>query len=284
MQIKDTYRSKIIAWYCIIFYLLMIYKWANGMFLYQLQPYFFYIRPDLITWLFMQTGLHKWLLNNYYGCVLFDVAFYVTPLLFFCVYRNMKKFTSVAAIFMLCINWIYVQCYTLYPSNSIEGHVAWLLFPIIFIPKKEETFLLLFEGLRYFFLFLFGSAGIWKIAQYGLFHTDEMSGVLLYQHKELLTNSADYWYSNVIMYLINHPLLSYLLYLSSALLEFFFIVGFFTKRYDKYLLAAFVMFLLMNHLIMRIPYYEVAPFILTLLFKQATKPVEKFSFTTVENP
>ncbi len=253
------------------------------MFLYQLQPFFFYTRPDFITWLFMQTGVHNWPLNNSAGCMLFDVLFYSAPLLFFILDKKLNRFASVVAIIMLIINWIYVQCYTLYPSNSIEGHIAWLLFPIVFIPKKEKTFQLLFEGLRYFFLFFFASAGIWKIAQGGLFHTDEMSGVLLYQHKELLTNSPGYWQSNFILYLIQHTFFSYFLYLSSALLELGFIAGFFTKKFDRYLIAAFIIFLLLDQLIMRITYYEVIPFILTLWFTQAAKAAKKFSFTPVEN-
>jgi len=168
---------------------------------------------------------------------------------------------------MLIINWCYVQCYTLYPTNSIEAHIVWLLFPVIFIPKKEKTFVLLFEGLRYFFLFFFASAAVWKFVQGGIFNINQMSGVLLFQHNQLLTNSPGYWQANMLYYVIQHSWLSYSLYLSATLLEAVFIIGFFTKKYDRLLAMAVILFLIADMLIMRIPYFEIVPFMLTLLLK-----------------
>lgn len=239
----------------------------NGLLLYQLQPSFFYTRQDIVTWLLMQTGLHQWLLNNKAGWLFFDLLFYCMPIVYFLLYRYKKRFTSLAAIVMLLVNWSYVQCYTLYPTNSIEAHIAWLLFPVIFIPKKEKTFLLLFEGLRYFLLFFFVSAAIWKFVQGGIFNFNEMSGILLFQHNQLLTNSPGYWQTNMLYDLIQHPSLSYSLYFSATLLEAIFIIGFFTKKYDRILAVLCIIFLIADLLIMRIPYFEIAPLLLTLLLK-----------------
>lgn len=240
----------------------------NSLFLYQVQPAFFYTRKDLVTWLFMQTGIHQWLLNNHSAWILFDSLFYSMPLLYLLTYKYVAKLSLAVAIIMLLVNWCYVQCYTLYPSNSIEGHIAWLLFPIVFIPSDKKTFILLFWGIRYFFLYFFVSAAVWKLAQGGFFSEEQMSGILLYQHKELLTSSPRYWQSNFLLWLIQKPQLSYLLYLSATLLELSFIIGFFTKKYDTLLLVLFVIFLVMDHLIMRITYYEIAPLALTLMFSK----------------
>lgn len=239
----------------------------NGLLLYQLQPSFFYTRQDLFTWLFMQTGLHQQLLHNQNGWLLADLLFYSIPLIYFFVYRYKKSIASIVAIIMLLINWIYVQCYTLYPANSIEAHIAWLLFPVLFIPKKEKTFVLLFEGLRYFFLFFFASAAVWKFVQGGIFNISEMSGVLLFQHNQLLTNSPGYWQTNMLYYLIEHTWVSYSLYLSATLLEAIFIIGFFTKKYDRLLVLLVIIFLIADMFVMRIPYFEIAPLLLTLLLK-----------------
>jgi len=256
-------RQYIIILYSIIFYVLMIYKWLNGMFLYQLRPSFFYTREDLVTWLFMRIGIHQWLLNNNAGCILLDILFYSAPLLLLIASRS-KKINFVAALWMLVINWVYVQCYTLYPTNSIEGYIAWLLFPFLFLFSNGKTFSLLLEGLRYFFLFTMASAGIWKFLQGGIFHLDQMSGVLLYQHKELLTNSPGYWQTNFIWYLIRHTTMSYFLYAAACFIELSFLIGFFTKKYDRYLVTAFLVFLVMDYLIMRIAYFEWLPFVIIL--------------------
>jgi len=259
-----------------------MYKWLNDSFLYQLEPSFFYTRKDLFTWFFMQTGLHQWLLNNPPGWIMLDILFYSMPMLYLILFLYKKSTSVVIVVLMLLINWCYVQCYTLYPSNSIEGHIAWLFFPFLFLANDEKTFKLLFEGLRYFFLYFFVSAGIWKLVQGGVFNLAEMSGVLLYQHNQLLSSSPGYWQTDLISYLVLHTQLSYFLYLSATLLELFFIIGFFTKKYDRFLAILFVLFLIADYYLMRIPYFELTPLLLTLLLKPS-EDAEINSSTIVEN-
>ena len=264
---QNSFKYKVIQYYAVIFYILMMYKWLNDSFLYQLEPSFFYTRKDLFTWFFMQTGLHQWLLNNPPGWIMLDILFYSMPMLYLILFLYKKSTSVVIVILMLLTNWCYVQCYTLYPSNSIEGHIAWLFFPFLFLANDEKTFKLLFEGLRYFFLYFFVSAGIWKLVQGGVFNLAEMSGVLLYQHNQLLSSSPGYWQTDLISYLVLHTQLSYFLYLSATLLELFFIIGFFTKKYDRFLAILFVLFLIADYYLMRIPYFELTPLLLTLLLK-----------------
>lgn len=267
-EVRETYRANIISAFCLIFYVLMVYKWFNGMFLYQMQPFFFYTRPDFFSWLVMLTGVHKWLLQNNAGCIFFDMLFYSAPLLFYITYKKLNAYTQLAAIYLLVINWLYVQCYVMYPTTSIEAHSAWLLFPIVFIPKNRITFSFLFDGLRYFFLFFFASAGVWKIFQGGFFNVHQMSNILMLQHKELLAITPNHWYASTINYLIQHYFISYSLYCAATLIELFFIVGFFTKKLDRLLLVGFLFFLVFDHFIMRIPYYEVSPLLLTVLLSK----------------
>lgn len=277
---KPNFQYKVLRWYCIIFYALMVYKWANGLFMYQLQPAFFYTRQDLSTWLLMQTGIHQWLLNNSAGNMLFDSFFYGMPVVVLLAKKYQPDKSWVLAIAMLCINWIYIQCYTLYPSNSIEAHTAWLLFPVVFITSSEERFELLYRGIRYFFLYFFMSAGVWKLAQGGAFNPLQMNGILLYQHHDMLVNSAQYWQTNLYNYLLVQPYLGYALYLAATALELFFIIGFFTSKHDKLLAALFIIFLISDYFFMRISYVEVLPFLLPLLYKPAAAP----QLTPVENP
>lgn len=262
----------------------MVYKWCNGLWLYQIQPSFFYTREDIFTWLFMQTGIHQWLLNNWNGWILLDALFYSIPLIYLLLFRVNEKLSLAAAFAMIIINWVYAQCYTLYPTNSIEGHVGWLLFPIIFMFNNPPSFKLLLEGLRYFFLYLVLSAGVWKFAQGGIFNTHQMSGILLMQHTSLLTNSAGYWQSKMILYIIETPLLGYSLYAASALLELIFVIGFFTKKYDRWLVSGFLLFLFMDYWIMRIPYFELLPLLLTMhLNFNNGRNNERSSSTSVSN-
>lgn len=173
---------------------------------------------------------------------------------------------------MLVINFIYLECYTLFPANSIESFTAWLLFPLLLLMPTISSFYFVLNGLRYFFLFVLSSAAIWKFVQLGIFNTEEMSGVLLYQHKEYLVTSPNAFYATFIYWLINHPTLSFTLYAVATALELIFIVGFFTKKMDPYLILLFLLFIVMDLLIMRIPYWEISPFVLTLIYSKYNSP------------
>ncbi|HEX8462232.1 MAG TPA: hypothetical protein VF623_12415, partial [Segetibacter sp.] len=179
----------------------------------------------------------------------------------------------ITALTMLIINFTYIQCYTLYPTNSIEGYIAWLLFPVLFIVIRLSDFYYILHALRYFFLFFFASAGIWKFVQGGIFNVDQMSGILLYQHKEYLISSPDNWYSSFIYWLVKHSTISFLLYAGATVLELSFFIGFFTIKKDHLLAAAFILFLMLDVLFMRISYFEITPFLLTLLYSKYTPPI-----------
>jgi hypothetical protein len=272
MPLTHQHRKQIVALYCCIFYVLMLFKWSAGLFLYQVQPFVFNTRFDLLTWLLMQTGLHQSLISNPNVRIVFDAGFYSMPLLYWLAFKRNEKISVVLAALMLLVNWVYLQCYTLYPTNSIESYTAWLLFPFLFMTINLRSFYFVLHSLRYFFLFLFASAGIWKFVQQGILHIDQMSGVLLFQHKEHLVSAPGYWFSNMIYWLINHSTVSYLLYLGGALLELFFLVGFFTRKFDKWLIVGFILFIVVDLLLMRIYYWELSPFLLTLVYSRFKLP------------
>lgn len=273
MQLTEQHRRDCTKWYCILFYLLFVYKLWNGMLLFQLKPHLYNIRFDMVTWMLMQSGIHRWLIDNFNGWIALDFSFYIMPAIYWFAYKKRLKISAVLAFIMLLINWMYIECYTCYPANSIESFTAWLLFPFLLMTSSLRRFYFLLNGLRYFLLFFFSSAAAWKVAQSGLFNLSEMSGILLYQHKEFLASSPQTLHSSFIYWLIQHPVVSYLLYLSATVFEGVFIAGFFTKKYDKALIILFLVFLVMDVLIMRIPYWEVCPLLLTLVYSKYEYPV-----------
>ena len=128
------------------------------------------------------------------------------------------------------------------------------------------------HGMRYFFLFFFASAAIWKLRQGGTFNPEQMSGILLMQHKEYLVSAPDYWYTHFIYWLVKHQAIGFVLYLTGTLLEMVFIIGFFTKKYERILLMLFIAFLIMDFFIMRISYFEILPMALPFLFSKYGTP------------
>ena len=275
MIFTEQIRSRIIRAYVILFYVLAAYKWITGMWLYQHDPFVFQTRFDGITWLFMQTRIHQYLLHQEGGFLVMDILFYSMPVIYSKVYKNAPKYLTLAGFIMLVVNWFYVQIYTLYPTNSIEGHVGWLLFPVLLMMKDLRSFYFVFQGLRYFFLYFFASAGFWKIYEGGLFVGGQMSNLLLFQHKDQLVSSPDHWFTHFIYWLVRNPVISYLLFLLSTLMELSFITGFFTRRYDRWLIRLFLVFVAADIIIMKINYFEVLPFLITLYYSKYELPANK---------
>lgn len=271
MQLTQKHKGQIVAAYCIIFYLLLFYKAWNGFLLFQLQPHLFSIRFDFTSWFLMKTGLHQWLINNQAGCVAFDVVFYTLPFIYWVVFKRNQSLAASIGALMLVVNWVYILCYTMYPANSIESFTPWLLFPLLLMINNLRSFYFVFHALRYFFLFFFASAAVWKFVQEGILNLEQMSGVLLLQHKDYLASSSN-WYTIFIYWLINHPTISYGLYLGATIIELSFIAGFFTRKFDRILIVGLFLFLLFDVLVMRIPYWEIGPFVITLFYSKYKIP------------
>lgn len=256
----------------ILFYVLMAYKWYHGMFLYQMQPVFFNTRFDGVTWLLMQTGLHEWLIGNEAGWIIFDVIFYSLPGLYWWVVYKKNWSPLGPGLIWLFVNWIYIQCYTLFPTNSIEAYLGWLLFPLLFSFRKLPTFFFVMGGLRYLFIFFLYSAGLWKLRLGGAFNPEQMSGVLLFQHKEYLVSAPQHWYSFFINWWVQHKVFGYVLYLALTAWELLVGIGFFTKKYDRIIFISVGVFLFFDVLIMRIPYFDIVPMAMLLLYSKYSLP------------
>jgi hypothetical protein len=258
------HKNQFMQAYCILFYVLMVYKWFNGMFLYQLSPFLFNTRADVVTWLWMQMGIHIQAIQNPLLYIWMDVLFYSMPFIWFLLSKKNTVLERTAAAIMLIVNFNYVQLYTLLPTNSIEGHLPWLILPVVLLFTGKNTFEWGLRFVRYALLFFFFSAGIWKLLLGGAFYTEQMSHILLVQHKEILVATPQHWYASFIQWLINHALFSFGIYWAAILLELSFVIGFFTRQYDRWLLGAVLLFLVCNHFLMRIPYYELTPLLLSL--------------------
>lgn len=268
MIFNEQIRSRIIRNYTILFYLLATYKWLTGMWLYQHDPFVFRTRFDGVTWLFMQSRLHQFLLHQEGGFLVMDILFYSMPIIYYKVYRRARASMLTAGFIMLVVNWFYVQIYTLYPTNSTEGHVGWLLIPVLLMMKDLKSFYFVFHGLRYFFLYFFASAGLWKLFEGGFFNLSQMSNLLLFQHKEQLVSSPDHWYTGFIYWLAQQQILSYILFVMAIIMELAFIVGFFTRRYDRWLIRICLIFIVADTFLMKINYFEILPFLLTLYYSR----------------
>ena len=123
--------------------------------------------------------------------------------------------------------------------NSFGAHHTHSLIPVLVAPVpflfSKRSFLFCWEGLRYFLLFSYSAAFFWKLFRLSWLYKEQ--GVLVM--KENLTPYLYFnpysFLSEIYFYFLDHPGFTQFFLISGFVLEGTFIIGFFTKKYDRYL-------------------------------------------------
>ncbi len=273
MFLSSTHRKQFAVFYFICLTIYYGWYYYHGLLLHQLGPVFFHNRLDLTANMIGLTNLPNVVIDHRSLQVLFDGLFFLLPLLL-CVscvkgYRWQYFLAIVTAVF----NLVYAVLLSSMSPSSIEGFTGWIMLPIVLIFRKEESFYYALQSMRYFFLLIFFSSALWKIRAGGIFNTEQMSAVLLEQHAAYLVAAPGDWFSRFISYLVVHKQLSYTIYLIATLCEFVFLVGFFTRKYDRLLMIVFLVFVTTDYFLMRINYFSWTAFLGCLWFSRYERKV-----------
>ena len=229
---------------------------CQGILLHQLKPVFFLNRLDLTLNIIFLTNLHHEVISHPWLQILLDALYLFLPLILCISCWRGYRVQYVLAIATAFFNLVYAVLLSSLSPLSTEGFTGWILLPLIFAFRSEASFYYILHSVRYFFLLIFFSAAVWKIRAGGLFNTEQMSAILLKQHAAYLAGMRDDWFSKLIYYLVKHERLSYLIYLLATLMEGVFLIGFFTKRYDRALILVFLSFVTFDYFLMRINYFS----------------------------
>ncbi|MEO5944981.1 MAG: hypothetical protein ABIP30_17415 [Ferruginibacter sp.] len=254
MQLTDKHIKQFLGSYLAWFIIYYVWIFCTGLLFSQVQPVFFLNRLDLTGNILMLGNLQHLLIKSQSLRIIFDLLYLLLPCLL--VFFNLKKSKAVPyiAIATAVFSFVYNYFYTLMIFVSPEVFVVWMFMPFIFSTCSIKGIYFRLHTVRIIFLVFFLSSALWKIRAGGIFNTDQMSGVLKSQHAPHLVNNISDWYAAMISWFISHPAISYTLYLFAFLAEFSFIVGFFTTRFDKYLLILFCMFIIGDYFFMEINY------------------------------
>lgn len=270
MELNKFHRKKAAYFYIACFLLSYAWLFFNGLLLHQLKPLFFLNRLDVTLNLLFLTGIQKSVIHNQTFRLLLDVLYLLFPLLL--LYSINRKIQPYIALLNSVFNLVYTLMLSTFSALSIEGFMGWILLPLLFVFKSERGFYYLLNTMRYIFLLIFFSTGLWKLRAGGVFNLEEMSGILVKQHAAYISQQPNDWFANFIHYLVVHYKTAYLLYLATVMVELSFVVGFFTKKFDKLLMVLFLLFVLFDFILMRINYFSWVAFLLCLWFAKYDEP------------
>ncbi|MDQ3552299.1 MAG: hypothetical protein M3413_12310 [Bacteroidota bacterium] len=255
MNLGFKIKNQFILFYLICFIVNYLWLFSNSLLLSSLNPIFFVNELDFTKNIVMLTNLHHFIIKEQWLALVFDLLYIALPvLLTFATLKNHKAVQFIAfatSIFSL----VYFSLLSSYTFISVHACIGWVFVPLIFSAKTNEGLYFYFNSARYYFILIIASSAIWKIRLGGVFNPEQMSGILLHQHKHYLAAFNSDWFTNLNFFLVRNSSISYFLYLAAFFIELIFLIELFTKRYDRLLVILLFLFIVFDLLIMQIFYF-----------------------------
>jgi len=260
IPLKEDVRSKTAFCFYLFAAFILVYNAIIGdMLPHYHEPPLLDPQSDPMFWLFQCSGIPQLLFSNHIIPVLFDISWAAVTL--WCILSRGKQLPAILfSIYML----LYFMCRSLVYAHHGHGYIGMLFFSFAFWAQSQLRFKLLLEGLRYYTCFIFASAGCWKLWKGGLFQAGQMQHILARQHAAAFVFHQSSWRMPLIEFLVSHASLAQGILIAAVILQLAFLIGFFTRKFDKLLLLLFFAFFLGDFLLMGMSFYPT--YVLGLVF------------------
>ena len=262
---KRTFLSRI----CYGFLLtLLIYAYFSHGLVSQLQsPSLIFSNVD-ITYIFLNaTGFLDFITTNYWVALSFDILLFASC--FACLLKPNK--TLYSAIF-LCLYFLYTIIFSNYGGHHLHSKVGALLILIPFL-FKGKSFAFMWEGVRYYTLFFMVCAFLWKFFRGSWIAKGHGVEVIQQNWIPILYRKPNHLFTDFYCYLFNNPHIADILFTVGSVLEGIFIVGFFTKKYDKILCLIFVALVISFQISTDAFMFELLILAITFIFNNRTSSI-----------
>jgi len=221
---------------CVFVFILLslIYHYVSHTLLHQLQaPVFQFAFIDPMYILFSISGLSSFIVQHFWLALFVDSCMFIGALLI--ILFPQKRFLI---ILFSVLYFIYFVIYNLYGMHHTHILVGILLAPLPFWASNNTTFTYLWSALRYYTLCIYSLAFFWKVFRHSLFSPDQPMAVLKDNLTPYIYFHPDTTQTALYQFFMQHPGLLYIFYLFAVAMEGFFLVGFFTRRFDHALITA----------------------------------------------
>lgn len=233
--------------------LLLAYRWYAGRFTTLVidAPL---VNPELDNtfWMILASGIPAWIIQHEAIAFSLDILIIATALWGYS--SPQRRLPYLLFIVLFFFQTIVNEAYTSQHSKTVVC-IFLALIPFCF---SDSIWLRLWELARYYLLFILVTSAAYKMANGALTDPEHFSKILLYQHADILTFHPEGWQSILTKWLLVHPMISLSLFLLLFLAQLSFVAGFFTKRYDRLLVAVLMVFCCMSYVLMRIYNFDLS--------------------------
>lgn len=202
------------------------------------QPVLHNINFDFTEGLFLASGFSGFLLHNTIANWVFSLTLGLLPVL--CFFRPAARWPFALFSVLFFIYTLFNNLYVTHHQHYL--HFAWII-SIPFVARSDKGFDLLWHGARYYACWFYSIAFFMKVINGGIFQ--EAFGVMT-----IKTQMSSYIFAhphslqtNLYTWLLQHPFWLNAGAKLTFLFEGVFFIGFFTRKYDKWLiLSGFLVF------------------------------------------
>ncbi|MFN8277848.1 MAG: hypothetical protein U0T84_10205 [Chitinophagales bacterium] len=216
----------------------------------------------LYIWLF-KWGITKWCISGVFTPALLDILLFALLL----VGALSPSWRWLSTLFFSTLLTIYMVAFNTYAGHHYHGLFFIILGSTPFWWRNAASQQRAIAFVRYYFLFVFVSACCWKFFRGALFQPDQMVNILRAQHAQSFLEGD--WLASSRSWLLVHPALAQMLLISGAAIQGFFVIGFFSRSWDRVLVFLAFLFALVNYWLMGIFMAEVLTGCLFLLYQPA---------------
>lgn len=271
----DISRLRLTRWVFGWLFLIILYQWWANLMISQLEaPVLLRVDLDFTYWLIHMTGVGDLFRSSYASALTFDLLLTVLCLITV-IFPKRVILPILTGVFYLiyCVLLNSYQCW--HYHNLIT--LIWLIIPFCF--RSIKTFSLLFAGLRYAVAYIYASAALWKLFRGSVFNEGQMQWLIEHNYVDRLAVDGYQlnFLENAMFQLSNYPTLSSVALIIGVAMEASFIVAFFTRKFDRYLIVIGIVFHLITAVLVDVSFLQL--WILFLVFipsEKIARPVKQW--------
>jgi hypothetical protein len=223
------------------------------------HPLFLFAQSEIFYRLYLQSGIPQFITSNSVITAVLDVSLLVLTI------GYLLSFNRIFIVLFTLVLLNYFITYNLVTGHHYHGLFGLLIITLPFWFKKEQKFNLAWDLARYYLLYIFASAALWKILRGSAFYDLQLSNIVKQQQINLLLQAPESFKAHIAQYFISHSVTAHIVLLLNVVLQGSFLIGFFTKKYDRILLCVAILFVVANYYVMGIVSFEMLVLGLTLL-------------------
>ncbi|MEM7103118.1 MAG: hypothetical protein AAF502_08320 [Bacteroidota bacterium] len=246
----------------------LLYRFASNAFTHQLaSPVLKFAWVDLAYWMVHLLRLPEMITGHLAVSIVFDLLLFTSAVLS-AVFVNKRIFPIAFGVLFA----LYFLTYNSFSAHHTHCMAGILLVSIPFWFKSDKSFSFLWEGLRYFTLWIYFSAFLWKLFRGALFHLDQGYAVFLNETANYIVQAPDSFWGKTYSYFIANPDLATVFVAAGVIAQAAFIIGFFTRKLDWLWFILPILFHTISYCFLGVFFFELLVLNFTLLPPPLTPP------------